>query len=255
MEPHPEGEKYVAEEGAYATSSSTIPVLHYYPARGRGEVIRLCLSYVKQPWFEPAEADVPAIEAIKRQELDGYPFRQLPRFIDEVNGPVDLVQSMAILRHLGRKYALYGSDLLEAAAVDMICDGCQDLRAALKLVYYGDEAANQQYVETVLASEEQLVKLSGFKGPGMACLERLAGLHPGPWMLGRSFSIADIVVFDLVDMHQGVFADAMKKFPHLMDHYKAVAEQQGIADYLQSKNRHSLVFGDDWVKKHKAAAS
>ena len=29
----------------------------------------------------------------------------------------------------------------------------------------------------------------------------------------------------------------------------------GIADYLQSKNRHSLVFGDDWVKKHKAAAS
>ena len=32
----------------------------------------------------------------------------------------------------------------------------------------------------------------------MACLERLAGLHPGPWILGRSFSIADIVVFDLV---------------------------------------------------------
>ena len=28
-------------------------------------------------------------------------------------------------------------------------------------------------------------------------------------------------------MHQGVFADAMKKFPHLMNHYKAVAEQQG----------------------------
>ncbi len=41
------------------------------------------------------------IDAIKRRQLDGYPFRQLPRFIDEVHGGVDLVQSMVGRRQGG----------------------------------------------------------------------------------------------------------------------------------------------------------
>jgi hypothetical protein len=31
---------HVAQEGEYAAATSTLPVLHYYPVRGRGEPIR-----------------------------------------------------------------------------------------------------------------------------------------------------------------------------------------------------------------------
>jgi hypothetical protein len=52
---------------------------------------RLALAYQRQAWFEPP---IEPIDAIKRAQLDGYAFRQLPRFIDEQHGEVDLVQSM-----------------------------------------------------------------------------------------------------------------------------------------------------------------
>lgn len=62
---------------------------------------RLVLAYQNQAWFEPPIAPV---ADMLRAELDGYTFRQLPRFVDEINGRIDAVQSGAILRHLGRKY-------------------------------------------------------------------------------------------------------------------------------------------------------
>jgi hypothetical protein len=51
----------------------------------------LALALVQQPWFEPPAG--PLYDVMKR-ELDGYPFRQMPRFVDEVNAKVDIVQSM-----------------------------------------------------------------------------------------------------------------------------------------------------------------
>lgn len=68
---------------------------------------RLCLAYQHIEWFEPpidlaGEGDAP-LERVYRCQLDGYPFRQLPRYVD---GDVDIVGSMAILRHLGRKHGV-----------------------------------------------------------------------------------------------------------------------------------------------------
>ena len=40
---HKTNKPRVAEDGEYATATSTLPVLQYYPARGRAEPIR-CVS-------------------------------------------------------------------------------------------------------------------------------------------------------------------------------------------------------------------
>eukprot|EP00878_Enallax_costatus_P012455 GHUV01013006.1.p1 GENE.GHUV01013006.1~~GHUV01013006.1.p1 ORF type:complete len:293 (+),score=91.43 GHUV01013006.1:317-1195(+) len=193
-EPHPEGEHWVAQEGAFSAATSNVPVLHYYPVRGRAEPIRLTLAYVRQPWFEPPIA---AIHPLVRQQLDSYPFRQLPRFVDEVNAKIDLVQSMAILRHLGRKYDLYGSgDFEDSAAIDMILDAVCDLRDKLKCVCVTEalsSAAVECYTASVLAPEQQLLA-SDQPGPGLACLERLLAGPPstepaaGAGMQGSSSS-------------------------------------------------------------------
>ncbi|OWK17547.1 GSTP1 [Cervus elaphus hippelaphus] len=52
-------------------------------------------------------------------------YGQLPKFQD---GDLTLYQSNAILRHLGRTFGLYGADEREAALVDMVNEGLEDLR-------------------------------------------------------------------------------------------------------------------------------
>jgi glutathione S-transferase len=37
-------------------------------------------------------------------------------------------QSNAILRHIGRKHGLMGASLADAAAIDMLVDGVEDLK-------------------------------------------------------------------------------------------------------------------------------
>ena len=50
---------------------------------------------------------------------------QLPCFCD---GNLELVQSGAIVRYLARKHDLYGLNASEAALIDMVYDGQEDLR-------------------------------------------------------------------------------------------------------------------------------
>ncbi|KAF6264736.1 hypothetical protein COO60DRAFT_17832 [Scenedesmus sp. NREL 46B-D3] len=177
-EPHPLEQHWVAQEGAFAAATSNVPVLHYYPVRGRAEPIRLVLALMQQPWFEPP---VESLHRLVRRDLDSYPFRQMPRFVDEVNAKVDLVQSMAILRYLGRKYKLYGcGDMEETAAIDMVLDAVSELREKIKNVWVVSKlepAAVQRYVSSVLAREAELLA-STESGPGLACLERLLAGPP-----------------------------------------------------------------------------
>lgn len=275
MMPHKEGAAFVAQEGAYSASTSHLPVLQYFPARGRAEPIRLALAYAQQEWFEP---DVNPILPIMRKQLDGYTFRQLPRYIDEVNSKVDLVQSMAILRHIARKFQLYGVDEEETSFIDMVIDGVQDLRAKLKAFWFSRASPGTAdlYISTILVPEEAVKGApapSGASpgaeagagrsdgpapGPVLACLERLARDIPeeGPWLGGSSrLTVADVCVFDLVDMHMAApeLAGVVKeRFPALVAHHRRVAGQAGIKEYLVSKNRHAHVFADEWREWRRA---
>lgn len=60
-------------------------------------------------------------------------YGQLPKFED---GDLTLYQSNAILRHLGRSLGLYGKDQKEAALVDMVNDGVEDLRCKYGTLIY-----------------------------------------------------------------------------------------------------------------------
>jgi hypothetical protein len=53
------------------------------------DTCRLALALVRQPWFEPP---IEPLAAVMRRQLDSYPYRQLPRYVEE--GGIDLVQSM-----------------------------------------------------------------------------------------------------------------------------------------------------------------
>ncbi|KAK9857206.1 hypothetical protein WJX84_008036 [Apatococcus fuscideae] len=94
------------------------PTIFYFDVKARAEPLKVALSlknvqydYQVVPW-----------ESIKN--FEEYPFGQAPRYKDDT---IDMVQSNAILRHIGRKYGLYGQGLEQQAEIDMIVDGVDDL--------------------------------------------------------------------------------------------------------------------------------
>ena len=65
----------------------------------------------------------------------GLPFPNLPYYID---GNIKLSQSSTILRHLGKKYKMYGANDIEASEIDMLIDVSADLRVGLALKNYAE---------------------------------------------------------------------------------------------------------------------
>ena len=63
----------------------------------------------------------------------GLDFPNLPYYKD---GNLKLSQSLTIMRHLGRKYGLYGNSEEEIATIDMLLDFSRDLVFALALTAY-----------------------------------------------------------------------------------------------------------------------
>lgn len=73
-----------------------------------------------------------------------WPFGQAPAFQD---GDLIVAQSDAILRHVGRKFDLYGSSLAEAALIDMVLLGVEDVRKAyITLIYQVRAFTNQGHL-------------------------------------------------------------------------------------------------------------
>uniref|UniRef100_A0A8C3VZG1 Glutathione S-transferase n=1 Tax=Catagonus wagneri TaxID=51154 RepID=A0A8C3VZG1_9CETA len=114
----------------------------YFPVRGRCEAMRMLLADQDQSWKE----EVVTMETwppLKPSCLYG----QLPKFQD---GDLTLYQSNAILRHLGRSLGLYGADPREAALLDMVNDGVEDLRCKYAtLIYTNYEAGKEKYVQAL----------------------------------------------------------------------------------------------------------
>merc|ERR1719183_1419172 len=74
------------------------------------------------------------------------PFGQVPVCVD---GNLKIAQMDAIMCHIGRKYGLYGSNLDEAAQIDMVLLGVEDLRKQyLKVIYEGADSA--KFVENFI---------------------------------------------------------------------------------------------------------
>ncbi|XP_077310924.1 uncharacterized protein LOC143930466 isoform X1 [Lithobates pipiens] len=96
----------------------------YFPIRARAEPIRLLLADQGASWTED-EVQLNDWWAGKCELKKTAVFGQLPQFQD---GDFVLYQSNTILRYLGSKFGIAGSNNQENAFIDMVNDGVEDLR-------------------------------------------------------------------------------------------------------------------------------
>lgn len=216
------------------------PKLLYFNLRGRGDVIRMALEQSGSEWSEEG------IEyAVMKQGGPNFPFAQAPVLVH--NG-MTIAQTDAILRYIGREWGMYGDNNVESTQIDMLLLGVESIRGDYVKLCYGSsfsEEATQAYKDTHVAA----AGLSGrTNGAHFQYLEDMLGRSDSfvatGFAVGNKLSIADIHLFDLVDLHvreTGPCPAEMQAFPHLLRLHATVAAMPKIKAFLESDKRPKMV--------------
>ncbi|XP_028727662.1 glutathione S-transferase P-like isoform X2 [Peromyscus leucopus] len=147
-------------------------------------------------------------------------FGQLPKFQD---GDLTLYQSNAILRHLGRTFGLYGRDQQEAALVDMVNDGLEDLVQHLR----------QQFLHNYEEAKVQYLKeLPGLLKPFETLLAQNKGGQS--FIVGDQISFADYRLLDLLLNHELLYPDYLNDYPLLSAYVARLRARPKLKAFLES---------------------
>lgn len=223
-----------------------VATLNYFAIRGRAEPIRLALA-VANVDYEEVTTDFEAMK--KGAGTTEFPFGQCPCYKDEdLENPIS--QMDAVVRHIARKHNLYGKNLAEQAMIDMILHGVEDSRTKYAELIYKhqlDEEKQKIYIETHCTnSTESIHGRNG--GAHFHYFEEIVKRNgSSDFAVGNSVTIADIGLFDLIDLHcrpcwEGKLC--MKtNFPSLYALYEKVKALEGIEKHLNGSRRHAQVNG------------
>uniref|UniRef100_A0ABI7Z468 glutathione transferase n=1 Tax=Felis catus TaxID=9685 RepID=A0ABI7Z468_FELCA len=204
-------------QGALRLGSPRIPPTLSSPPPGRCEAMRMLLADQGQSWNEEVVNKETWLQGpLKASCLYG----QLPKFQD---GDLTLYQSNAILRHLGRTLGLYGKDQREAALVDVVNDGVEDLRSKyITLIYTNYEAGKKEYVKA----------LPGHLKPFETLLSQNQGGQA--FIMGDQISFADYNLLDLLLIHQVLAPGCLDSLPLLSAYVARLSARPKLKAFLAS---------------------
>ncbi len=142
----------------------------------------------------------------EKLELD---FPNLPFLIEEQQEnsaapPLRLTQSTTILRHVGRKYHLYGATLEEHARCDLVLDTAYDFKSVLVSTAYSRN-------RTEMIADFEAKSIPHYFGQFEALLTRAQS----KWFAGANLTIADFFVFEMVDQSRLMVPTALDSYPLL----------------------------------------
>ena len=184
--------------------------LTYLDGYGRGEQIRLLLTYVKQE-FE--DQRVSFEEVAKLRESGQLEFGQVPQL--EWDG-IKYVQSSAILRAIGANNGLYSSDPITMWKIDSLVDHTTDTANVFYQAFFIPDEAQKK--------EKLAAFVTGALAKYMGALEsRLKTNSSQKHLVGDKETIADFSVLGFIFAHwanpacplQAQELEQLEKFPLL----------------------------------------
>lgn len=165
---------------------------------------------------------------IKMIEDGTLPFGTLPML--EHKGH-KYVQSLAIMRYLGKILDLFGKNEEEQVLIDIIVEGTDDLRRALyQILYYTpDEQAKKKFK----ADSETQTTLPHY----LYYFDKLKAKNKGDYFVGDKVSIADICVFDIMCAVDDYDPGCYEKHEHIKAFMESFKKLPKYAEYAKSDRR------------------
>eukprot|EP00971_Amphidinium_carterae_P325077 6455172-Amphidinium_carterae.1 len=169
--------------------------------------------------------DFAEFEGMKAKgELD-VSMHKLP--ILSVDG-VRFSQSKAIEQYLAKQFGFLGSSDIETAQVLQLTESIRDMKDAYFKAKATEEGKAKFFAED----------MPEFCGK----LEKSIPAGPGPWLVGRKVSYADVVFYQTMAVHDGAFFDdiqgaraAWAHCPRIAAAVAAVSEIPEIQDWIASR--------------------
>jgi glutathione S-transferase len=130
--------------------------LGYWKIRGLAAAIRYALEFRSVPYedvFYEQGDDLDRSSWLNVKQTLPSPFPNLPYLVDPSLGDRVLVESKAILQHLGRTLDLYGRTEREHSVVDMVIYALEDVRKAFTTLSYSRDfaALREEFCNTIPA--------------------------------------------------------------------------------------------------------
>lgn len=159
-----------------------MPTLHYFPAYGSCEVIRMALHYFHVPFTE-VNYDFRQWSAAKASGL--FEFMEMPMM--EI-GDRKYVLSAAILRYLCQLYAAYPRDPGEIAKMEAVRElRDQIYEAVMPFMYIGQVEEAKDWFRLHMSSYFPMIESQLQSNPQ----------GQGRYFFGNHVSMADFIMFDL----------------------------------------------------------
>ena len=210
--------------------------LHYIDLYGKGESIRMLLAHAK---VEYEDVRFPKSDIARMNEAGELEFGQVP-VLDLPEGE-RLVQSMSILRYLGKLNGYYPEDSKQAYMVDSTLDSLEDVFAKF---YASLGAATEEAQAKIWDQNYSCV----FPEWARAMEKRLKENESSSYIVGDKMTAADFHMASLAYAY--IFNDQNPHAPRLMEIVEAEAptlkgyfERLGseeLAEYLKSRSPRTL---------------
>nr|XP_054773108.1 glutathione S-transferase 3-like [Lytechinus pictus] len=197
----------------------------YFDARGRAEPARMMFTLRGTNFVDDRFKHEEWPQRKTNKEM--FPTGQAPvLMIDDKVIP----QSNAICRYLARELDFYGANNLEGAQIDIVLETMGDIELKLHHVYVGqsEEKKAEQKKEFVEKTSK----------PYFSYLDQLIQAAGGKNFVGNKISLADIHVFNMLDMMTNskyAIEGVLDAYPQLSAFYKFFKEEGPLKAYIASR--------------------
>ena len=130
--------------------------------------------------------------------------------------------------------------------VDQIVECVEDIRRKYLTLVYQEQLADEAkatYYTTHVSTDSAHARNNGAHFVYLSNLLKKNSGSSG-FMVGGSVTIADVAVWDIVDLHMRIIDTFGEVYPDLMAHRELVAELPGVAAYLASPARLEKINGN-----------
>ena len=227
--------------------------LYYWPSiQGRGEFVRLALEEAGADYVDVARLPQRGIAALMRfleGKSDGRP-PFAPPFLKA--GKLMIAQTANILLWLAPRHGLVPKSeaarvwahQLQLTVADWVVE-THDAHHPIGGAFYYEAQKPESKRRAAHFTSERLPKFLGY-------FERALGRERGGWLLGKTFSCADLSLFQMIAGSRYAFPRAMErlepKYPRSVALHDRVASRPRIAAYLASKRR--IAFNQHGIFRH-----
>lgn len=213
--------------------------LGYWAIRGLGQPIRFLLAFAEVPFSEVrlganpdgtliTDRSVESADWDEHKKTIEFQFPNLPYLIDK-SGPKELylTQSNAILRHLGRRFDLYGDCESDRAEIDVLQDEAYDFRnwiietTYVETSIYPDTLA--EFVATAIPRHVDRFE------------QHLQSTGTTSHFVGERISLVDFILYELIWQTSMMVPDSITDTnrPNLSAFIESFAKIPQIAAYMK----------------------